>query len=206
MQFLIPFFGYLASVLLAISLLVNNDLKFRWINTGGCLSFIFYGVFLGAFPIILTNSILLLINLFYLVKIYRTEEDFDMIEFTNGGPLLHKFFKFYKEDITSYFPDYIQSSKESNIQFVVLRDMVIANVFVADLQDNGTAIIRINYTVPKYRDYKVGRYIFDNERKFLTSKGVKEIVYNEVKNDQHKKFLKKMGFINMGQQFKKELI
>lgn len=205
MQILIPIFGYVASILLAISLLVNNDLKFRWINTGGCLFFIVYGIFLGAFPIILTNSILLLINLFYLVKIYKTEEDFDMIEFTNGGPLLRKFFKFYASDIKAYFPDYVQSPKESDIQFVVVRDMVIANVFVADLQKDGSAHIRINYTVPKYRDYKVGRYIFENERKYLNSKGVKEIVYNEVPNKQHERFLVKMGFKKTGNQFKKSL-
>lgn len=27
--------GYIASILLAISLMVNNDLKFRWLNTFG---------------------------------------------------------------------------------------------------------------------------------------------------------------------------
>lgn len=206
MQILLPFFGYLASVLLAISLLVNNDLKFRWINTGGCLSFIFYGVLLGAFPIILTNSILLLINLFYLVKIYKTEEDFDMIEFKNGGPLLQKFFKFYNADIKAYFPDYLPEYDEGDIQFVVLRDMVIANVFVASLKEDGAAVIKINYTVPKYRDYKVGRYIFDNEKKYLISKGVKEIVYKEVPNKQHERFLKKMGFHISGNHYKKSLV
>ena len=54
--------GYLASILLAISLMVNNDLKFRWLNTFGCLSFILYGIFIQAMPVILTNSLLLLIN------------------------------------------------------------------------------------------------------------------------------------------------
>jgi len=54
--------GYLASILLAISLLVNNDLKFRWLNSFGCLSFIIYGLMIHAFPIILTNVILLVIN------------------------------------------------------------------------------------------------------------------------------------------------
>lgn len=205
MEYLIQLVGYIASALLAISLLVTNDLKFRWLNTFGCMFFIIYGVLIHAFPIILTNSTLLLINAYYLLKIYRTEEDFDMIEFKDGGQLLQKFFKFYYKDIKSYFPDYTPGHEENEIQFVVLRDMVIANVFVASLQPDGLAVVKFNYTVPKYRDYKVGTYIFEKERKYLTSKGVKEIVYASIHNQQHAAFLKKMGFVEQNNQYNKKL-
>jgi len=187
-------FGYLASVLLAISLLVNNDLKFRWLNTFGCLAFILYGVLIGALPIILTNSILLFINVFYLVKIYRTEEDFDFAEFKNGDEIIEKFLAFNKKDVEAYFPNYVHSITGTDISFVVLRDLVIANIFVATLTNDGTAVVRINYTVPKYRDYKVGKFIFDKENKYLISKGVKCLVYKQVLNKNHENFIRKMGF------------
>jgi len=61
---LAPVVGYIASVLLAIALIVNNDLKFRWLSFFGNLCFISYGLVIGAFPIILTNTILLAINSF----------------------------------------------------------------------------------------------------------------------------------------------
>jgi hypothetical protein len=186
--------GYLASLLLAISLVVNNDLKFRWLNTFGCLSFIIYGILISAFPIILTNAILLFINLFYLVKIYRTEEDFDFLEFKTGDKLIEKFLSFHKADITAYFPQFNLYQEGNEISFAVLRDMVIANIFVATLTHDGIAIVKINYTVPKYRDYKVGKFIFEKEKKYLISKGVKQVVYNEVYNKQHESFLKTMGF------------
>jgi hypothetical protein len=186
--------GYLASVLLAISLLVNNDLRFRWLNTLGCLSFIVYGMLINAFPIILTNSTLLLINLFYLVKIYNTKEDFDLLEFKHDDKLIHKLLYFYQADIKAYFPNYIHQQNERHLRFVTLRDMVIANIFVAELRDDNSAIVKINYTVPKYRDYKVGKFIFDKENKYLLSKGVKCIVYEEVSNKNHEHFIKKMGF------------
>jgi len=186
--------GYLSSVLLAISLLVNNDLKFRWLNTSGCVFFIVYGILIGALPIILTNTILFLINLFYLVKIYRTEEDFDLIEFKGGEKLVRKFLSFYQEDIQAYFPAYVHEEEGERLNFVVLRDLVIANIFVAELRDDGTALVQLNYTVAKYRDYKVGRFIFNKENKFLLSKGVKRLVYKESFNKQHEAFLKKMGF------------
>ena len=192
---LISFVGYLASILLGISLLVNNDLRFRWLNTFGCLSFIIYGVLINAFQIILTNAGLFLINAFYLVKIYRTEEAFDLLEFKNNDKIIEKFLSFHQHDIQNYFPSYHHHIGYNDISFVVLRDMVIANVFVASLSDNGTATVRINYTVPKYRDYKVGKFIFNQEKKYITSKGVHQIVYEQVTNKNHRQFIRKMGFV-----------
>ena len=191
---IIPAIGYAASVLLAISLLVTNDLKFRWLNTGGCICFILYGILIHAFPIILTNSILFLINLYYLIRIYNAKEDFELIEFKGGEKLVYKFLSFYKEDIDKYFPHYVHTDKEDRLKFVVLRDLVIANIFVASLDASGNAFVELNYTVAKYRDYKVGEFIFKREQNFLISKGVHNIIYKEVANRNHARFLKVMGF------------
>ena len=189
-----PYFGYLASLLLAIGLLVNNDLKFRLLNTAGNIAFIIYGLVLGAMPIILTNSILLAINLFYLYKIYNRKEKFELLEFSSGGILVDRFLSFYEKDIAVYFPDFKREQLEGNLNFVVLRDLVIANIFSAKLADDGTAEVILNYTVTKYRDYKVGRFIFDTENQYLLSKGVGTIYYSSIANKQHRKFLSVMGF------------
>lgn len=186
--------GYIASILLAISLMVNNDLKFRWLNTLGCLAFIVYGIFISALPVIITNTLLLLINGFYLVKIYRTDENFDLLEFEPSATLVTKFLQFYQNDIKNYFPGFTEIKKEHNIRFVVIRDIVIANIFAATVSDDGTAIVHLNYTVAKYRDYKVGRFIFEKEKKWLISKGVKRMVYLQTINKKHEKFLQVMGF------------
>lgn len=186
--------GYLASLLLALSLLVTNDLRFRWLNTGGCLSFIVYGILINAFPIILTNTILLFINVYTLLKIYRKKEDFDLLEFKPDATLIHKFLLFYAADIKNYFPAFSLEDNASDVRFVVLRDMVIANVFVASLSEDGTGEVKFNYTVPQYRDFKVGRYIFEKERDYLLSKGIQKLMYKEVVNPHHRAFLYKMGF------------
>jgi hypothetical protein len=186
--------GYLASVLLGISLMMNDDLKFRWVNAFGCLFFIIYGFMISAFPIVLTNAFLLLINVYYLVKIYRTTEDLELMEFKGDEKLIHKFLGFYKKDIHHFFPGYVYEPNEKNIRFVVLRDLVIANIFIAELKEDGTAVIQLNYTVPKYRDYKIGEFIFNKENKFLSEKGVKRIVYESVANKKYQKLLKKLNF------------
>lgn len=186
--------GYFASILLAISLIVNNDLKFRWLNTLGCVTFIGYGILINALPVILTNSLLFLINGFYLLKIYRTTEHFDLLEFEQGGTLINKFLSFYQDDIKDYFPVFDKIRESDNIRFVVTRDLVIANIFVASLQPDGSAEVHLNFTVAKYRDYKVGKFIFEKEKKFLISKGVKQLFYLQPINSKHQRFLIVMGF------------
>ncbi len=99
-----PYFGYLASLCLILALVINNDLKFRWFNTIGNLAFIIYAILLAAIPVMITNLILLGINLFYLVKIYRKKENFDLLEFNGDEKLAQKFMEFYKKDIAIYFP------------------------------------------------------------------------------------------------------
>ncbi len=187
--------GYLASVFLGISLFVNNDLKFRYINSMGCSSFIIYGIMIHQWPIIATNAGLFMINMYYLAKIYRTKEDFDILDFKKDYQIIGKFIHFYESDIKGYFPEFsLEDITDNEICFIVLRDLVIANIFVATLNEDGTAVVKLNYTVPKYRDYKIGKYLFTKEKDFLLDKGVKRIFYPKVFNRQHEHFLLKTGF------------
>lgn len=164
--------GYLASLLLALSLIVTNDLHFRWLNTDGCLSFIVYGILIQAFPIILTNTILLFINVYALVKIYRRKEVFDFLEFEPDSALFAKYLRYYEADIKTYFSNFRLQKDNRAVHFIV----------------------QFNYTFPKYHDYKVVRFIFEKERDYLFSKVIRKLVYKEVFNSGHRVFLKKMGF------------
>lgn len=194
LQQLAPWFGYLASLALIIALLVKNDLKFRWFNAAGNIFFIFYAIIIYAFPVLITNSILLFINAVYLVKVYRRIEIFDLIEFKGEEKLVSKFLEFHQKDIKAYFPEFKPEEMKNNLNFVVIRDLVIANIFSATITPEGDANVLINYTVKKYRDYKVGRFIFEKEKNKLIAKGIKRIVYKKVFNKQHGKFLGIMGF------------
>lgn len=195
--------GYLASVFLALSLIVNNDLKFRWINGSGCFSFAIYGFLIGSYPILLTNALLLGINIYYLIKIYHSKEDFDLIEFQGNERLVYKFLDFHAADIKNYFPNYVHNYEESNFNFVILRNLVIANIFVGKLDAAGNVDVKLNFTVNKYRDFKVGKFIFDTKKKFLESKGVKTMSYKTVNNPNHAHFLKVMGFEKRGEEYVK---
>lgn len=186
--------GYLASAFLAYSLLVSNALRFRWLNIAGCLLFITYGFLIDAFPVMLANSILFFINLYQLIILLKSKETFELLPFESEGILVQRFVEFYASDIEQFFPGFKFVKEENKLSFVVLRDLVIANVFVATIDEQGEAKVKLNYTVKNYRDYKVGRFIFEREKDFLLSKGIKKIVYEGMQNKQHLRFLKVMGF------------
>jgi hypothetical protein len=189
-----PYFGYLASLFLIIALLVNGNIKFRIYNILGTISFIIYGIIFSAWPVLLTNVILFFINVYYLNKLYAHKENFDLIEFSGNEKLTKKFLQFYKEDIKTYFPAFDEKHIKNNLNFVVLRDLVIANIFSCSVEVNGDAIIFINYTTKKYRDFKVGKYIFEKEKQYLISKGISRIVYKHAANKSHIHYLKTLGF------------
>lgn len=64
--------GYIASAIVLISFLMKNIVKLRIINTIGCLVFIVYGVLLNfSIPIIITNSVIVGINIYFLMKIKK---------------------------------------------------------------------------------------------------------------------------------------
>lgn len=192
--------GYAASLFLILSLSVTNSLRFRWLNAAGCAFFVVYGALLGAIPVLLTNGILLAINIYYLVSIYRYSEKFDLLPFRANDQMAHQFIDYYEKGIKDYFPDFKQGqiSDENCINFFVLRDMAIANMFSAKVTPAGEALVHINFTVEKFRDYKVGRFLFKQETQYLRDKGIRKIVYRQMPNAKHIGFLKVMGFVQEG--------
>lgn len=64
--------GYAASILIAVSLTMTDVYKLRIINSLGCLMFVIYGLNLGVYPVALTNSIIILINIYNLYKLKIT--------------------------------------------------------------------------------------------------------------------------------------
>ncbi len=194
MEWFTPALGYLASFLLALSLLVNNALRFRWINMAGGISFIIYGLLIDTFPIVLTNSVLLAINIYRLIALYRSREVFDFLPIQKGDRVITRFMRIHRRDIQSYFPGYEFTDDTGRICFVILRDFALSNLFIARLEANGDAIVELNYTIPKYRDYKVGRFIFETGKSHLLSRGIKRIIYDRPVHRKHEWFLRKMDF------------
>jgi uncharacterized protein with PQ loop repeat len=65
--------GYLASLVLMVSFLMKNINTLRIINSTGCLLFVVYGIMLAtSWPIIISNTFILGVNIYYLAKHFRS--------------------------------------------------------------------------------------------------------------------------------------
>lgn len=66
---LIDLFGYSATFVLMISFTMKNIFSLRIINSIACLLFIAYGFLLSvSWPIIISNTFIFLINIYYVLK------------------------------------------------------------------------------------------------------------------------------------------
>jgi len=189
----LEYIGYLASAVVLISLLMTSIKKLRWINLIGSILFGFYGFMIGSIPTGLMNFGIVLINIYYLVKIYLSVDYFKVMSVSNDEQYFKQFLEFYEKDLKRFSDVSRKQMEESRIKFFVLRNMNPAGLFVADPLDGETLEIRLDYVVPEYRDFKVGDYVFENQRSFFKDSGYdKFVTFSTV--DEHITYLKKMGF------------
>ena len=66
---LVEWIGYAASAVIAISLLMIDVGKLRIINSIGCLLFVINGLLVHAYPVAVSNLIIVFINLYHLYKL-----------------------------------------------------------------------------------------------------------------------------------------
>lgn len=68
--------GMIATLFVLLSFLVNDIKYVRIINIAGAAFFVVYGILIGAFSTWLLNALLIVIHLFYLVRM-ESEENHD---------------------------------------------------------------------------------------------------------------------------------
>ncbi|MGV3026026.1 YgjV family protein [Clostridium thermobutyricum] len=68
---LIEWVGYGASAMVVVSLLCTSMVWLRILNTIGCLLFVTYGIIIGAYPVAISNGIIVIINAVNLYKLKK---------------------------------------------------------------------------------------------------------------------------------------
>lgn len=185
--------GYGASVLIAISITMSSILKFRWINMVGAAVFSAYGFLIGAMPVGFMNLFIVLVNIYYLYTIYSRKVLFETLEIKAEDNYLEKFLKFHEKDIQQFFPGYTYSPKQADLSFFILRDMVIAGIFIANRQNDNSLEVSLDYVIPEYRDFKNGKFVLLTLQNTLVDDGVTRVVA-KAHDKKHEKYLKKLGF------------
>ena len=95
-QILLEIFGYIGSFLVVFSMLMSSVVKLRIINTVGSVVSGTYALICGAYPLVLMNGCLIIINVYNLYKLLKTEQQYDMVESKKEDALLSYFLEKYR--------------------------------------------------------------------------------------------------------------
>jgi len=189
--------GYIASALVAISLMMSSILKLRVINLIGAACFTVYGLLIGAYPVAVVNFIIVLIDLYYLYEIFATKEYFVLLEVPNNSEYLKYFLSFYNQEIRRFFPDFSYPLSEQQLAFFVLRNLVSAGLFIGEIRDKDSLFVKLDFVIPGYRDFKIDRFVYSEKAEFFKEKGFQKI-YAEPGDKKHKDYLRRIGFVPAG--------
>lgn len=197
---IIEIFGYIGSALVVISMLMSSIVKLRVINCIGSVISGTYAVICGAIPLAVMNVCLIAINGYNLVKLFKAENVYDLVEGSGKDALVSYFLEYNTADIKKYFPDFEQSRAAGMKAYVVTCSGNFAGMLVGKEHD-GEVDIMIDYSIPKYRDCSVGKYICTNAPEL----GVKKLRFAEKLTDAHRDYLEKMGYKAQDGAYIKEL-
>lgn len=67
----VEWIGYAASILIIISLAMTYIVKLRILNSIGCFLFVVYGLYVKAYPVAISNAVIILINIYNLYNISK---------------------------------------------------------------------------------------------------------------------------------------
>ncbi|MEM9953662.1 MAG: GNAT family N-acetyltransferase [Chloroflexota bacterium] len=186
--------GYVASALVAISLLMTSILRLRIINIIGAVIFVVYALLIGSYPVAVVNFVIVLINLYQLNKLFRLEDEFRLLDNDTNSSYLQQFVDFHRDEIEKFYPQFFNTALDDN-HFVVfvLRNMLPVGLFIASKPIDGRAVVKLDYVIPNYRDFKVGQYLYRQKADVFKSEGIRELI-SYSGNDAHEKYLQRMGF------------
>ncbi len=186
-------FGYVASGLIAISLMMKNIVKLRWLNLLGASSFATYGFLVGAMPVFFLNSFITLVDIYYLIIIYKKKDDFSLVNANENSPFLKQFVDYYSKDLLHFFPDFDLNKIQHFKVYFVLRNLLPVGLFIyRELGENKIEIL-VDYAIPNYRDLNNAKFLFKAGRNFFIEHNYQKILAT-AENPIHKKYLEKIGF------------
>lgn len=202
MNIWLEIFGYIGSTLVVVSLLMASVVKLRIINTLGSIISGTYALIIGSFPLALMNISLIIINLYYLYKLLKTKQQFEIVEASGADHMVKYFVDRNGKDIDVFFPGVEINYTAEEVAYVVCCNGNPAGLLMGTDLGNGVIDVKLDYSIPAYRDCSVGTYLYANLKDF----GVKKLIFTQNKVDAHVSYLNKMGFENVDGAYVKNLV
>ena len=190
----IQLLGYFSTLLILISFLMTSVVKLRLLNLVGSIIFVVFAFLTKSYPTAIMNIGLCLINIYFLSRLARTKSLTTLLPIETDNAYLKTFQSFYKDDIRTFFPDFDPEKAQGDVAYFVYYDMNPVGLTMGTRKPDGTLDISIDYTIPKYRDTSVGRFLYP---RLLGEEGFTALEFRNA-SEKHEKYLNKVGFRKEG--------
>ena len=95
--------GYVASVLVALSLMMSSIIRLRWYNLVGALLMSLYGFLLHSYPVGLLNLFIGIVDIYFLVQIYTRKSYFQLLTLDYHSDYLKYFLNVFRMMLKKIF-------------------------------------------------------------------------------------------------------
>lgn len=186
--------GYLASTLVAISLLMSSVKRLRWINMIGSFVFAVYGLIIFSIPVLLMNTFLVFVNLWFLIRLKQNKSSLIHLKHEDwSDPLVRKFMCKNHKNLQLHFPKFDYKTSDTDL-FLIFSEFEIAG-FIAGKVNAISLEIDAIYVVPKYKDFALHEKLFENNRLALRVFNA-EVYEFKIESENTRKYLEKYAFIH----------
>ncbi len=132
-----------------------------------------------------------LIDLYYLLNSFN-KDYFKILEVKADGYYLEKFLNFYHDDILKFMPEFAGKVSMDAKVFFILSNMVPAGLLISRTHDDGKLWIEMDFTIPDYRDFKLGRFLYSHQAEVFDAAN-HDRVFCQANTKTHQKYLKTDG-------------
>lgn len=183
--------GYLASALIVMSLAMRSVVKLRIVSLVGSVVFVVYGALIGAWPVIIANGAIAVINVWHLRREFTGATPVSAVAIDANAPFLRDFLAANAEEITNSQPDYHPSARDTFCRLLT-RDGLPAGVLIGEPSGHELEI-KLDYVTPAFRDSKIARWLFGQGKGLFTHAGFTRLVAY-AHTTVHRNYLEMMGF------------
>ena len=169
--------GYAGSVLVAVSLMMSNVWRLRWINLLGASLFMVYGIVVRAYPVALVNAVIVAVDAYFLGLLAGKKDYFSLMPVASADEsLLKGFIDYYQADILRFFPGFTLRGLGDPRCIFTLRNLMPVGLFVCEPLDCERLAIRLDYVIPEYRDLRNARYLYSTQAGIFKEQGFQELL------------------------------
>lgn len=193
---LLEIFGYLASILIALSIMMSNIKRLRLLNFLGAAAFSAYGYFIDAYPVFILNGWVAIVNAYYLVCIFYNKDKFDLIRLKSiDTPLFYLLKENYGKDIIHLCKGFKWQQLDNAVVLLLFRNMKPVGLFVyKEVENEGKVEVLLDYIIPEDRDFKAAKFLFTGKKNQLKQEGINRLIA-QATDQTHEQYLSRVGFL-----------